>query len=1172
MPFTLPIIGIKLFVSWTAFFVSLASSAAISAAMWGVTKLAYFLRRSGSKRGENASPNYTIRSAVVPARWILGRARVSGVLCHFVARGREAYMILALCEGQCEGIESLYVNGKKVALAGPGALAAGDGRVISPASGDSFKGKITLFEHFKADGTQGVQWRKAMGGPSQVNRDEVDTSGGVTGTEPFYPYWDWENGPFWDPAGSGLEMDPDLRTPNLNRGPGDDSPDHSVLAATMPWSVDHKLNGISWVGVQLTQPDYGQDYKNRFWSYVPDLEFVVKGLKFTWPGQLVPAWSDNAAAVRFWWETVRRGRELSEIHRARFDAAYRLCDESVTIPSGEVPVGYGDFPTTAKRYTVNGLITSGDSVQQIEQQLDVCWCGHTIEKGGELRFEPGMDRTAEFTIGEDDLVEEPTAIPWTSIHQRINVIKADLAQSAVHDYGPLSLREFKDAAAIVRDGEQRTESVPLDLISDPLSAGRVMAILLRQSRETLRLLLRLKPGDPSSSNCPLRMTPLAVAVVTLPDLGLDKARFYLETVRINGDWTVSVGVREDLAGTYATTVVLPALKEREITFPVRRSAPAVVNLVLDEIAEVATDGTTVVWLLVRWAAAPALGTDVRVREKAADGGTANEWGVFETKGAVYRVAGVVVGKTYEVEVRHLVSDQNASDWVAAERLIAGDLTVPSDPTGLDVDFRSLGYRATWSNPADSDFDVALVYRAKGAAAVFGDATLVATLKAESFEDAGLDAGSVYRVWVKARDFTGNLSGAHGPVDVTPVAEVLGGGAWHAGSGAPVFGNVTGAVVGDLYVNQDNGRLWQRTATAWVDTRIDITPMGGELHVLNACSLPANSLGVNGDKAVSIAASCAGTVWAKENGIWTEKGSVSPSAQDVVDVAKGDADFIALVKGGPGETGPKGDIGDKGWKGITGSQGDTGPIGEVGEQGEQGIKGAQGDTGPIGKVGEQGEQGIQGAQGDTGAKGGGGPRGWKGIQGTQGVTGSKGGVGKHGFRGIQGTQGRTGAKGSVGGLGLKGIQGTQGDTGAKGGVGPRGWKGIQGTQGDTGAKGGVGARGLRGFRGTQGNTGPKGSVGGLGLKGIRGAQGNTGPKGSLGKHGFRGNQGAKGATGVQGVAGSVGSAGDVIVVYYSNAPRTTAVASLRPTVRLSNGDWATVGGVYRFYADASRVPV
>ena len=32
----------------------------------------------------------------------------------------------------------------------------------------------------------------------------------------------------------------------------------------MPWTAAHKLNGISWVGIRLMQPDYGTDYKERF--------------------------------------------------------------------------------------------------------------------------------------------------------------------------------------------------------------------------------------------------------------------------------------------------------------------------------------------------------------------------------------------------------------------------------------------------------------------------------------------------------------------------------------------------------------------------------------------------------------------------------------------------------------------------------------------------------------------------------------------------------------------------------------------------------------------------------------------------------------------------------------------------------------------------------------------
>ena len=54
--------------------------------------------------------------------------------------------------------------------------------MFRPAAGDEFRDKVLFFEHFKGDGTQGVEFRKALGGASQAA--QRDTYNPVN---PVYP-------------------------------------------------------------------------------------------------------------------------------------------------------------------------------------------------------------------------------------------------------------------------------------------------------------------------------------------------------------------------------------------------------------------------------------------------------------------------------------------------------------------------------------------------------------------------------------------------------------------------------------------------------------------------------------------------------------------------------------------------------------------------------------------------------------------------------------------------------------------------------------------------------------------------------------------------------------------------------------------------------------------------
>ena len=67
----------------------------------------------------------------------------------------------------------------------------------------------------------------------------------------------------------------------------------------------------------------------------------------------------------------------------------------------------------------------------------------------------------------------------------------------------------------------------------------------------------------------------------------------------------------------------------------------------------------------------------------------------------------------------------------------------------------------------------------------------------------------------------------------------------------------------------------------------------------------------------------------------------------------------------GDTGPRGEKGERGIPGPVGLQGERGPKGELGLQGFQGAKGDKGDQGNRGEKGDRGEQGIPGVRGDVG---------------------------------------------------------------------------------------------------------------------------------------------------------------------------------------------------------------
>ncbi len=671
----------------------IAVSIALTAVSFGARLVARLL--ASEKRLEALDgPTHTIKGEVVPARWVVGKqVRTPGVLCYFGSNNqtREARMGLIVSEGSCEKIDGqMWIDGQAIELVRT-ARAGGD--KLTPPADSKYSGYIEVYEYFKADGAQGADMRHTNVIPSgsTFSSDGTNFNSNPTHSTLFHQYVDQNNQTVTEPY---VTHYPD-------------------------WTENHKLDGVSWVYVKLIQPEY-QDLSERLWTRVPNLEFLVDGLRFRWPG-LVTTWAtatsysvgnfvsndskewrstvahtsseankptqansggsnwteepspaastENAAAIRYWWETVRRGRPADAIDLTDFTAAYNLSEQEVDTTDGGVnplPADYADWNAVSKRYTVNGVFSSGDDVSQVEDQLDAAWAGEVIESRGKLHFRPGSERTPRMTITDSDILEPPVIRPWPALQERVNAISGEIAQSEEHDWTKMSLPQVPATvpqATLDRDGGKRSGHVRLAYVTHPLAAGRLLATNLRRSQESLRLEMAVKPG---SSFQRTGLVPTDRVSVTNSEYGLSAARMEVERVAIREDGAVALTLREDADGTYDDTLVLPPV-DRIIRLPGEGDVGPVENLEAEEFAEIAPDGAVTVGLIISWTAAAVSYTEVRVREKPAAGDP--PWILATSTAAEYRFRSVTVGKTYQIQARHRNIQAVAGAWSLLEHTV-----------------------------------------------------------------------------------------------------------------------------------------------------------------------------------------------------------------------------------------------------------------------------------------------------------------------------------------------------------------------------------------------------------------------------------------------------------------------------------------------------------------------
>lgn len=350
----------------------------------------------------------------------------------------------------------------------------------------------------------------------------------------------------------------------------------AALRSAFPakWTASHQGNGIAWAHLMLRQPAYS-NIDDRVWTAIPEIEFLVQGLKFTWPGQAAAAWTENAAAVWYWWLSVRRGLPAAAIDETAFQSALTTCGATV----------YGH-----PRYSVNGVISAGDDPEAVEDELRFAIQGNAVEWNGTYLIRPGVDRPSVATIDDDLIITVDEARPAPALGERVNQVTAAIAQSAENDWLEWRVPAVDDAAAQARDGETLASNLGTRaFIAYPDAIGRVLTTALRRGRAAATWTMTVRPGDELEM---MGIRPADFVRATEPTTGLSDTLCLVDATQLNPDWSVRLALRKQGAGIYDDGPQLgPLVPGRTLDFPTRIDAPpAPTNLQTEVTIELRQDG------------------------------------------------------------------------------------------------------------------------------------------------------------------------------------------------------------------------------------------------------------------------------------------------------------------------------------------------------------------------------------------------------------------------------------------------------------------------------------------------------------------------------------------------------------------------------------------------------
>lgn len=463
----------------------------------------------------------TVRAAVAPARWVLGRARIGGHLAFAgVEDGddRTLWLVFALAKGPLDAIERIWLGEEELEF---DRTAAG---VITPQASSKYAGHLTVWEILEGDG---------------------DTA-----------------------------------------GPG---PTALRAAVGEEWDSEFEGNGIGYAIAKLTQGG-GED---RLYTGVPNFNFQIRGLKITWPGQATATWTENAAALRYWILRERRGLPAAAFDEPSVISAIATCGAAVQVsrPSND----YANWPATEIRYAINGVIFSGDAIENIESEADFAWQGFAVERDGIYHFRPGEDRNSKAHITTRDIIAAGALIPFQPIQERLNAATMRLTQSARHDFLAYQVPEVNDSVAETRDGERLLKDLGQRLfINSPSAADRLLRIALRRARATFKATYTLSPRNDLRW---LDLMPTDIITLSDPAFGLENWRAEIISTTLRDDFSVEVVLNSAPDQIYIDEPGLGQLERPYIKAPRENTPPAAVTgatLAVEPFSP--TDGT------IRWRA------------------------------------------------------------------------------------------------------------------------------------------------------------------------------------------------------------------------------------------------------------------------------------------------------------------------------------------------------------------------------------------------------------------------------------------------------------------------------------------------------------------------------------------------------------------------------------------
>ena len=521
-------------------------------------------------------------------------------------------------------------------------------------------------------------------------------------------------------------------------------PDTALLReANEFWTADHSLRGVAFLGVRLT-------WDEEAFSGIPDITAVVKGRKLYDPRTTTTVWSDNPAlCIRDYLTNTRYGKGLpvSAIDDVAIAAAANACDESVTLYDGG---GSG------KLFTTNVVLDTSKSLFDNLNILLLGCRGFLPYSQGQYRLKIDGSRNSEFTFTTDTIIGG-IAIKGESKEDKFNRVTVKFPNPDANWQPDTAIwppsGSTEETTYLAEDGGVLLhEEIELDAITNYYQARDLARVILLRSRNAITCAIK-------TTSEALQLEVADVVSITHPTPGWTAKPFQVVGMQLAEDGTVDLALLEYDSTIYTWEEGTEQTAYPDTSLPDPFTVGTVSNITITETTSLGEDGTVIPTGFIQWDASyDNLVNNYELQYKLTSEADSEFKSLFSSLNK-YEFYNAEVGVSVTIRIRAINSLNVKGAFTTATFTINGDTTAPNAPTGLVATAGIKNIRLDWTNPSAKDLKIIDVYRHTSNSS--GSASKIASINSESFVDQNIAADTTYYYWLKAADYSENVSGFSG---------------------------------------------------------------------------------------------------------------------------------------------------------------------------------------------------------------------------------------------------------------------------------------------------------------------------------------------------------------------------------------------------------------------------